>query len=161
MKTYKLIDLKGQLNLGDVVSPIGPGYGVGEQHVITGISKVGVVISSIYYEWGHRIELEIIHSKTGFERDEITWDNLHVGDQWRDMAGDICTCQGIVGQLIVCTYQSSYGTTFYDISPLSKLKENNVFKLIQPTKQEDILELTVEEVSKKFGKTVKIVEGKK
>lgn len=28
-----------------------------------------------------------------------------------------------------------------------------------PTKQEDILELTVEEVSKKYGKAVKIVEG--
>jgi len=162
MKTFELITLKGQLNLGDEYGNLDGDSTYmparGESGIVTAISDSYVALSTIHYRWTDDVTLNIIRSKTGFERDEVTWDNLHVGDQWNDGDEDVFTVTGIIGDVIHYQYIND-GQTYKCYIDREDLENdlNNI--LIQPKSTTPPLEVTMEEVTKKFGRPVKIIKG--
>jgi hypothetical protein len=86
------------------------------------------------------------------ERTVITWENLKVGDKVKDKF-DTETIIHICGPVI---FTDTPDGDFY-IKRVQNLKKNG-YTIIQPTPP--VQEMTVEEVSKLVGKTVKIVDKK-
>lgn len=87
---------------------------------------------------------------------EITWDNFEAGDVLINSTRDKTKVLARLGDVFL---QSVWGN-FDRASNWMTIAEAKKYQLTleQPAKKEDVEELTVEEISKRLGKTIKVVK---
>lgn len=88
--------------------------------------------------------------------EEKTWDTLQVNDVLIDDRGDEKTVVGVCGRVIFYSRYYDKDATSYFKTKETLIKDG--WKIKQDTPTEEVVEMTVAEISKALGKTVKVVK---
>jgi hypothetical protein len=86
---------------------------------------------------------------------EKTWDTLEVGDEIVDKGGSIRTVLGICGRVIFVSYPNDKDSCLSGGYTKKGLIARG-FTIVSPKVEEEVEELTMEELCKELGRTVKI-----
>jgi hypothetical protein len=153
----KPIDCKGKLKVGQKVKEVRKnsesncsGLKYGKETTVTYLCLEGISFNNCYHEWDDDIELDLPPS----------WDNLQVGMTLTVKDGKECKVLevGASGKTFLRSFHSTIGED-WEATTGCWLHVEEAQRIGWKIKEEkEVQEMTVEEVSKLVGKTVKIVE---
>lgn len=106
------------------------------------------------YSWGLYNDFTNSSSVTNLRLAEKTWDTLEVGDEIEDKYGDTQTVLGVCGRVMFISYHDNKDEYSSGYTKEQLIKYG--YTIVSPKVEEEVDEITMEELCKELGRTVKI-----